>query len=595
MSSIPGRAFQQQSRKQQNQSNNKASESPLANTTVHAERLITASRARRPLPKRAQGIPSHLLAFLTAALSKPSPDSVPFRSSGSQGVESRESSRAAKTVEDGLQKPAEPQKTRMWHALKISRTYIMSQTLHFDTLATLGYDGGMLNPTLLRKGLEIPSAEYHAYAAIQYLLTERSAGWFSLNARHTERHVISGLVELGAALMDRVSGPHFTFVDPNLHDRAAMVAQALRLVELFRSKHIRRRHIVVSIPATEKGIRAARQLETEYSIRTNLVLVSSFAHAVVCAEAGASSLTFSYNHVSRAHLMLGDNAKRRPDEQQTFAARRVIEEIQMTAAFLKLHKLRTQLVVDYIPIEHHQVMQSFRGVDCVAIGHRLSDRTRASTLSLFPELPEDAQVKQRATAEQYPTSYLSGEEGFLMAMSAEMRSLARVTLTTGLDAMQRDMHEVRQVVFKALQFELHISALDEWELAALYVEDLPGYGEDETQGAKAAEVARAREARRDHVGYRVLWMDWEPLRRTDDGLSAIDTAESGLPTPQAHGRTIRSDGDCIDSESAITGTPVGNDTVPCPSEFSDSPVSEVRQGLSNDGEPEQCRAVDDVF
>jgi hypothetical protein len=43
---------------------------------------------------------------------------------------------------------------------------------------------------------------------------------------------------------------------------------------------------------------AAHELETIHSIRTNLILVSEFMHALAAAEAGATTVTFSVGSVS---------------------------------------------------------------------------------------------------------------------------------------------------------------------------------------------------------------------------------------------------------------------------------------------------------
>lgn len=118
-------------------------------------------------------------------------------------------------------------------------------------------------------------------------------------------------MELGAALMDHVEGPHFTFVDPRLYsDTSAMVAQARRLITLFESKDVDRGRIIVSvcvscpnrskelkaiaqIPATEAGILAAKQLENQHSVQTNLINVFGLIHAQMCSAAGATCLTFA--------------------------------------------------------------------------------------------------------------------------------------------------------------------------------------------------------------------------------------------------------------------------------------------------------------
>ncbi|KZT64466.1 hypothetical protein DAEQUDRAFT_609345 [Daedalea quercina L-15889] len=46
------------------------------------------------------------------------------------------------------------------------------------------------------------------------------------------------LVDVGADMMSRSSGPHFTFVNPNFHNNVELIVeQALRLVKLFADNH----------------------------------------------------------------------------------------------------------------------------------------------------------------------------------------------------------------------------------------------------------------------------------------------------------------------------------------------------------------------
>ena len=54
------------------------------------------------------------------------------------------------------------------------------------------------------------------------------------------------LVELGAALMDTVSGPHFACV-PSVGSREVIVSHAQRLIGLFEEKNINKERIVISV------------------------------------------------------------------------------------------------------------------------------------------------------------------------------------------------------------------------------------------------------------------------------------------------------------------------------------------------------------
>lgn len=57
----------------------------------------------------------------------------------------------------------------------------------------------------------------------------------------------SKLVELGAAIMDKVSGSHFTFLLPGVGSRREIVSHAQRLIGLFQKKGIYHARVVVSV------------------------------------------------------------------------------------------------------------------------------------------------------------------------------------------------------------------------------------------------------------------------------------------------------------------------------------------------------------
>ena len=59
------------------------------------------------------------------------------------------------------------------------------------------------------------------------------------------------MFELGHVIMERVEGPHLTFVDPRRYNnKCAMVKNARRLVSLFKEKGIQGSRVIVSVSRT---------------------------------------------------------------------------------------------------------------------------------------------------------------------------------------------------------------------------------------------------------------------------------------------------------------------------------------------------------
>ena len=73
-----------------------------------------------------------------------------------------------------------------------------------------------------------------------------------------QAYLVYQLVELGVSMLERVEGPHYTFIDPRYHeDTPSMVRQAVRLVRLFVEKGIGRDRIVVTVSRLRLRLRTS--------------------------------------------------------------------------------------------------------------------------------------------------------------------------------------------------------------------------------------------------------------------------------------------------------------------------------------------------
>ncbi|KAL6782528.1 TAL2 [Auxenochlorella protothecoides x Auxenochlorella symbiontica] len=100
--------------------------------------------------------------------------------------------------------------------------------------------------------------------------------------------VDKALVNVGSMFLENVSGRVSTEVDPRAHDsEEALVARGQSLIRLYEEVGVSRDRVVLRIPATWAGIRAAAALEAE-GIATHLVLVYGFTQGAAAAQAGVS-------------------------------------------------------------------------------------------------------------------------------------------------------------------------------------------------------------------------------------------------------------------------------------------------------------------
>ncbi|KAI0634331.1 aldolase [Trametes polyzona] len=426
-------------------------------------------------------------------------------------------------------KPVVPTTTTtapLWRTLEAKRKVVIAESLDYELLGTLPFGGSMVTPELLREGLLAPDTAYHAWVGAKMAIEKRRGGEWDLR-RILDAALTFYLVELGVLLLDRVDGPHYTFVDPRNHDNAAaIVKEALRLSRRFAHKGYGRERIVVTsqpseaeeedqIPATEAGVQAAQILEGKYGVQTNLTLVSGLAHAAACAEAGVTCITMCYKEILAAcsRKTNSNNPFIRAWEALNPSARRLTDEtIESTAEYFDLHQLQSAIVV--ANLQSLSDVDKLGKFDALALDADQSLRAKAPTLE--PGAPPAAasaagtQAKQRACEAQYPTSYLASQHGaFLSAMSVEARTIAQVTLSTGLQDLIAQMRRASMHMLEFIQGEAQLAHLDDLALQELYEDDeLEAYKQEELK--MTGKKAEADYTVRWHdVGFRMRFITWD--------------------------------------------------------------------------------------
>lgn len=129
-------------------------------------------------------------------------------------------------------------------------------------------------------------------------------------------------VNIGTQILGRIAGRVSVEVNPALSfDSDAIVVAARRLIALFESEKTSRLRILIRIPATWEGIRAARQLE-ETGIHCSLILLFNFAQAVACAEAGVTLVSPAVGPMLDWHTQQG--LKTSPGEDPGVASLRTM-------------------------------------------------------------------------------------------------------------------------------------------------------------------------------------------------------------------------------------------------------------------------------
>ncbi|KAK9450876.1 transaldolase [Limtongia smithiae] len=171
--------------------------------------------------------------------------------------------------------------------LKATGTVVVSDSGDFESIAKYKPQDATTNPSLILAAAKKPEYASLIDVAVEY----GKAKGGSVDAMAAEA-LDRLLVEFGKEILKIVPGRVSTEVDARLSfDTAATVEKALKIIGLYKDLGIPSDRILIKIASTYEGILAARILEADYGIHTNLTLLFSFVQAVACAEAKATLIS----------------------------------------------------------------------------------------------------------------------------------------------------------------------------------------------------------------------------------------------------------------------------------------------------------------
>ncbi len=162
-----------------------------------------------------------------------------------------------------------------------SMTDVVADTGDIEAIRRYAPLDATTNPSLLLKAAQLPH--------YQQLIDDAVAWAASTGGESTGQLQLACdkfAVSIGQEILSIIPGRVSTEVDARLSfDKAATIAKARQLIELYESLGIDRQRILIKIASTWEGICAARELERD-GINCNLTLLFSFEQAAACADAG---------------------------------------------------------------------------------------------------------------------------------------------------------------------------------------------------------------------------------------------------------------------------------------------------------------------
>ncbi|KAI9337794.1 hypothetical protein BDR26DRAFT_838495 [Obelidium mucronatum] len=160
-------------------------------------------------------------------------------------------------------------------------TTVVADTGDFESIANFKPQDATTNPSLI-----LAAAQKPQYAK----LIDNAVEWARNKSTDKEEQLQWALdkllVNFGSEILKIVPGRVSTEVDARLSfDKDATIEKAKRIIALYDEAGVSKERVLIKIAATWEGIQAAKELEANFGIHTNLTLLFGFAQAVACAEA----------------------------------------------------------------------------------------------------------------------------------------------------------------------------------------------------------------------------------------------------------------------------------------------------------------------
>jgi len=160
-------------------------------------------------------------------------------------------------------------------------TDVVADTGDIEAIRQFAPEDATTNPSLLLKAASLDEYTAHLRGARQWAQSQGGS-----NQAQLDNACDKFAVDIGCEILRVIPGRVSSEVDARLSfDRAATVARAQRLIELYAANDIGPERVLIKIASTWEGIQAAAELERQ-GIHCNLTLLFSFAQAAACADAG---------------------------------------------------------------------------------------------------------------------------------------------------------------------------------------------------------------------------------------------------------------------------------------------------------------------
>lgn len=318
--------------------------------------------------------------------------------------------------------------------LKATGTVVVSDSGDFETIDVYKPQDATTNPSLILAAANKPAYQKLINVAVEY--GKSKGGDIESQANAAQDRL---LVEFGKEILAIIPGRVSTEVDARLSfDKAATIAKAKHLIELYQSVGIPKERVLIKIASTWEGIQAARELERDEQIHCNLTLLFGFCQAVACAEAGVTLISpfvgriLDWYKKSTGKTFEGDQDPG-------------VQSVKKIFSYYKQHGYKT--IVMGASFRNTGEIKALAGVDFLTISPNLLEELKND----YSDVPKrlDAEAEMSSSNKQPKVSYVDNEPEFRWTLLQDQMAFDK--LHEGIKKFAEDGETLKSLLRQKLQ------------------------------------------------------------------------------------------------------------------------------------------------
>lgn len=318
--------------------------------------------------------------------------------------------------------------------LKATGTVVVSDSGDFEAIDVYKPQDATTNPSLILAAANKPAYQKLINVAVEY--GKSKGGDIESQANAAQDRL---LVEFGKEILAIIPGRVSTEVDARLSfDKAATIAKAKHLIELYQSVGIPKERVLIKIASTWEGIQAARELERDEQIHCNLTLLFGFCQAVACAEAGVTLISpfvgriLDWYKKSTGKTFEGDQDPG-------------VQSVKKIFSYYKQHGYKT--IVMGASFRNTGEIKALAGVDFLTISPNLLEELKND----YSDVPKrlDAEAEMSSSNKQPKVSYVDNEPEFRWTLLQDQMAFDK--LHEGIKKFAEDGETLKSLLRQKLQ------------------------------------------------------------------------------------------------------------------------------------------------